>query len=151
MKRVTAVKRAGEWDAQTASDVVVLDAQDRHRRRIVFVGEEGACYLLDLSRPAQLRNGDGLLLESGTCIRVAAKSEALVEVAVANAAALARLAWHLGNRHTEVQFIGERLRIRRDHVLEEMLRGLDAELTVIESAFDPEPGVHAHHGRDDDA
>ena len=61
MKRVTAVKRAGEWDAQTASDVVVLDAQDRHRRRIVFVGEEGACYLLDLSRPAQLRNGDGLL------------------------------------------------------------------------------------------
>jgi urease accessory protein len=130
---------------QTASDSVLLDAQDRHRRRIVFVGEEGACYLLDLPRPAQLRNGDALVLETGACVRVAAKSEPLVEIEAADGHALARLAWHLGNRHTEVQVIGERLRIRRDHVLEEMLRGLGAHLTAFEAPFDPEDGAYAQH------
>ena len=64
-----------------------------------------------------------------------------------------RLAWHLGNRHTEVQVIGERLRIRRDHVLEDMLRGLGARLTPLEAPFDPEAAAphaheHADHGHD---
>jgi hypothetical protein len=60
----------------------------------------------------------------------------------ADASALARLAWHLGNRHTEVQVVGTKLRIRRDHVLEEMLRGLGAALTPLQAPFDPEGGAH---------
>ena len=58
-----------------------------------------------------------------------------------------RLAWHLGNRHTDVQIVGERIRIRRDHVLEDMLRGLGAQVTPLNAAFDPETGaphIHAH-------
>jgi urease accessory protein len=144
MQRVAAIKRAGEWDARAASDVVVLDAQDRQKRRIVFVGEQGACYLLDLPRPAQLRDGDALELENGARVRVVGRPEPLVEVSAASARELSRLAWHLGNRHAEVQFVGERLRIRRDHVLEEMLRGLGAQLAVIEAPFDPEGGAHRH-------
>ena len=61
---------------------------------------------------------------------------------------LARLAWHLGNRHTDVQVIGERLRIRRDHVLEEMLRRLGARLTPVEAPFEPERGAYEHHAHD---
>jgi urease accessory protein len=147
MQRVAAIKRAGEWDRHAASDVVVLDAQDRHRRRVVFVGERGACYLLDLPQPAQLRDGDALELETGAHVRVVGRPEPLVEVSAANQRALMRFAWHLGNRHTEVQFIGDRLRIRRDHVLEEMLRGLGAQLAIIEAPFDPEGGAH-QHGRE---
>jgi urease accessory protein len=68
---------------------------------------------------------------------------------------LIRLAWHLGNRHTDVQIAGDRLRIRRDHVLEEMVAGLGAKVTAVDAPFDPEPGaprghVHEHehdHGR----
>ncbi len=57
-----------------------------------------------------------------------------------------RLAWHLGNRHTDVQIVGDRLRIRRDHVLEEMLRGLGAHLAPLDAPFDPEPAApHEHH------
>ena len=52
-----------------------------------------------------------------------------------------RLAWHLGNRHTDVQIVGDRLRIRRDHVLEEMLRGLGAHVAPLEAPFDPETGA----------
>jgi urease accessory protein len=146
MKRVSDIKPAGAWDAGAAADFVVLDAQDRHRRRVVFVGEHGATYLLDLPRPAQLRDGDALVIEGGTVVRVTGKPEALVEIAAANAQELARLAWHIGNRHTEVQIVGDRLRIRRDHVMEDMLRGLGATLSYVDAVFDPEHGAYAHHG-----
>ena len=146
MKRVSGIKPAGGWDAARAADFVVLDAQDRHRRRVVFVGEHGATYLLDLPRPAQLRDGDALVIEDGTLVRIAGKAEPLVEIAAADAHELARLAWHIGNRHIEVQIAGDRLRIRRDHVLEEMLRGLGATLTFVDAVFDLEHGAYAQHG-----
>jgi urease accessory protein len=146
MKRVTAIRPAGEWDASAACDAIVLDAQDRHRRRVVFVGEEGATYLLDLPRPAQLRDGDALVIEDGALVRVTGKPEPLVEIAAASAHELARLAWHIGNRHTEVQIVGDKLRIRRDHVLEVMLRGLGASLSYVDAVFDPERGAYAHDG-----
>jgi urease accessory protein len=146
MKRVTAIRQAGEWDAAAARDFIVLDAQDRHRRRVVFVGEQGATYLLDLPRPAQLRDGDALEIEDGALVRVIGKPEPLIEITSASAHELARLAWHIGNRHTEVQIVGDGLRIRRDHVLEEMLRGLGATLTCIDAVFDPEHGAYAQGG-----
>lgn len=146
MLRIAAVVSRSELDHSRIIDRVLLDATDRHRRRVVLVGEEGATYLLNLSEPRQLREGDGLVLEDGNIVRVAGKPEQLVEVAAVDASSLARLAWHIGNRHTEVQIIGDRLRIRRDHVLEEMLRGLGASLTPLEAPFDPEPGAYDHHG-----
>jgi urease accessory protein len=148
MKRVTAIKPAGQWDPSAARDTIVLDAQDRHRRRVVFVGAEGATYLLDLPRPAQLRDGDALVIEDGAVVRVTGKPEPLVEISATNAQELARLAWHIGNRHIEVQIAGDALRIRRDHVLEEMLRGLGATLSYIDAVFDPEHGAYAHGGHD---
>jgi urease accessory protein len=92
-----------------------------------------------------LRDGDGLLLDDGAIVRVAGRPEPLVEIAAANASELARLAWHIGNRHIDVQIAGDRLRIRRDHVIEDMLRGLGARLTPIEAPFEPEGGAYAHH------
>ncbi|MBI5910516.1 MAG: urease accessory protein UreE [Betaproteobacteria bacterium] len=155
MKRVADIKPANSWDASTAVDFVVLDAQDRHRRRIVFVGEHGATYLLDLPKPALLRNGDGLLLDDGSIVRVTGKLEPLIEICAASPREMARIAWHIGNRHTDMQLAGDKLRIRRDHVLEDMLHGLGAMLTFIEAPFDPESGAyqqgHAHgHDRNKD-
>jgi urease accessory protein len=145
MKRVTEIKPVSVWNADAACDFVILDAQDRHRRRVVFVGEHGATYLLDLPRPAQLRDGDGLLLEDGTLVRVTGKAEPLVEVTAATAHELALIAWHLGNRHTDVQVTGNTLRIRRDHVLEAMLRGLGGALSYVDAPFDPEGGAYERH------
>lgn len=156
MKRVADIKLLNRWDPAAAIDFIVLDAQDRYRRRVVFVGEHGATYLLDLSKPAQLRDGDGLLLEDGSMVRVVGKPEPLVEISAKNPNELARIAWHIGNRHTEVQLIGEKLRLRRDRVLEDMLRGIGASLAFVEAPFDPESGAYHHdhdhgHGRDDRA
>jgi urease accessory protein len=130
-------------------DRVVLDADERHRRRIVLTGEGGTRFLLDLPHATALHDGDGLVLEDGAVVRVVGKREALVEIAAANPRELARLAWHIGNRHTEVEIAGERLRIRRDSVLEEMLRGLGAQLSFIEAPFQPEPGAYGHAHRHD--
>ena len=149
MRRASEVRLAGTWNATAAVDRVVLDADERHRRRVVLTGERGITFLLDLPRATALRDGDGLVLEDGAIVRVAGKPEPLVEIAAPSAHELARLAWHIGNRHIDVQVVGETLRIRRDHVLEEMLRGLGARLTPVEAAFDPEPGAYGH-GHDHD-
>jgi urease accessory protein len=129
-------------------DRVVLDAGDRHRRRIALTGERGTEFLLDLDEAVALRDGDGLVLDDGAVVLVAGAPEALVEIRAAGALDCARLAWHLGNRHTDVQIVGDKIRIRRDRVLEEMLRGLGAHLTPLEAPFDPEQGApHGHrHG-----
>jgi urease accessory protein len=145
MKRANAVKTAGLWDNASAVDCVTLDAQERHRRRVVLTGERGTTFLLDLPQATALRDGDGLVLEDGTIVRVAGRPEPLVEIAAANTHELARLAWHIGNRHVDVEIVGDRLRMRRDHVIEDMLRGLGAQLSPIEAPFDPELGAYVHH------
>jgi urease accessory protein len=151
VKRASQVLRAGAWRAAEASDRVVLDADERYRRRIVMTGERGGKFLLDLPEAAALRDGDGLLLDDGAIVAVVARPEPLVEVAAAGTAEqtaiMARLAWHLGNRHAEVEIVGDKLRMRRDHVLEELLAGLGAVVTPIEAPFEPERGAYRHgHG-----
>jgi len=88
------------------------------------------------------------VLDDGSIVRVVGKPEPLVEIE-ASAADRLRIAWHIGNRHIEVQVVGEKLRIRRDHVIEAMLAGLGANLTPVEAPFDPEQGAYAHPHDDD--
>jgi urease accessory protein len=145
MRRAYAVRQAGQWDNAAAIDRIVLDANERHRRRLVLTAERGTTLLLDLPHATTLKDGDGLVLDDGAVVGVIGKPEPLLEIAAANAVALARLAWHLGNRHADVQVVGERLRIRRDHVLAEMLERLGAQVTAIEAAFDPEAGAYDSH------
>jgi urease accessory protein len=145
MKRAHAVKPAGHWDSAGAIDQILLDAHDRHRRRVVLTGERGTTFLLDLPRATALRDGDGLVLDDGGIVRIVGRPEPLIEIAATGGHELARLAWHIGNRHVEVQIVGDRLRIRRDHVIEDMLRGLGARLSPIEAPFDPEHGAYGEH------
>jgi urease accessory protein len=147
VKRGWAVRRAGFWNPADAADFVVLDASDRHRRRITLKGERGTEFLLDLDEAVALRDGDGIMLDDGGVVLVAGQAESLAEVAVRTPLALVQLAWHLGNRHTDVQIVGDRLRIRRDHVLEEMAAGLGATVTAIDAAFEPEAAA-PHHEHD---
>lgn len=145
MRRACEVRPAGAWNEASAVDSIALDAQERHRRRIVLTAERGTQFLLDLPQAAALRDGDGLLLDDGGIVRVAGRPEPLLEIRAASAEQLARLAWHIGNRHVEMQITGDALRIRRDHVIEAMLTGLGARVMQIEAPFAPEAGAYAHH------
>jgi urease accessory protein len=146
MRRVIEIRRAGQWDAITATDRITLDAGDRHRRRVVLKAEGGISILLDWPQPVLLKDGDGLLLDNGALVQVVGEPEPLLELGARSPLALLRLAWHIGNRHADVQISGERLRIRRDHVLEEMAAGLGAMVVPIEAPFDPEPAFSHEHG-----
>lgn len=142
---ITRVMPAGGWVGR-AADMVLLDYDGRHRRRVVLTGVSGARYLLDLAEAAHLKDGDGLELAAGGVIQVVAKAEPLLEVRAESPEALLRLAWHIGNRHVAAQVLPDRLLIRRDHVIAHMLEHQGAHVQEIEAPFDPEGG--AYHGRD---
>jgi len=150
MRRAIEVRVAGDWSVRLEVDRVVLDADDRHRRRTVLTGEAGTTFLLDLPRATVLGDGDGLLLDDGGIVRVAGLAEPLVEISAATPVQLVRLAWHLGNRHTDVEVAAGKLRIRRDHVLEDMVARLGASAVQLMAPFSPEP-ASPHHRHDDRA
>ncbi|MFL1461920.1 urease accessory protein UreE [Roseococcus sp. DSY-14] len=129
------------------ADTVTLDFDDRFRRRRRYRADGGLDFLLDLPEAAVLRHGDGLLLEDGRAVAVRAAPEALLEVTAGEAIGLPRLAWHLGNRHLPAEMDGARILIRRDHVIEEMLRGLGAGLREVTAPFNPEGGAYGEHNR----
>jgi urease accessory protein len=146
MQRVKEIKPAGSWVITADTDRVTLDADDRTRRRIVLAGEKGTELLIDFESPVTLHDGDGLMLDDGSIVLVSGMPEPLAEIAARSPREFVRLAWHLGNRHTDVQIVGSRIRIRRDHVLEEMLRGLGATVTLIDAPFEPHATVPHSHG-----
>ena len=142
MIRATQVRGQYRW-AEAPADTVVLDFDDRHRRRMAMTGTRGLEFLLDLEHAVALRGGDALVLEDGRLVEVVAAPEPLVEIRGADPVHLVRIAWHLGNRHLPTQIAGKGRRIRRDHGIEEMVRGLGARVIEIEAPFDPEGGAYA--------
>ena len=143
MIRATRSLPAGTWSGRPV-DTVVLDFDQRHRRRVTMAGAGGFAFLLDLADAIPLRDGDGLKLEDGRFVAVKAAAEPLAEITAQGPAHLLRVAWHLGNRHLPTQLLADRLRIRRDHVIEEMVRGLGANVAIVSAPFDPEGGAYAH-------
>jgi urease accessory protein len=146
MIRATQVRAKHRW-TEAPADTVVLDFDDRHRRRMAITGTRGLEFLLDLENATVLRGGDALVLDDNRLIEVVAAPEPLAEIRGSDPQHLVRIAWHLGNRHLPTQISAKGLRIRRDHVIEAMVKGLGARVLEIEAPFDPEGGAYAGGGR----
>jgi urease accessory protein len=125
--------------------------RQKSRMRLIIesgarAGEEAG---FELPRGTVLRDGELISTASGECLRIVAAAEDLIHIEAASPTALARIAYHLGNRHVPLQ-IGEGwLRLQYDHVLENMVRGLGGTVAMVEAGFDPESGAygfgrHAH-------
>lgn len=145
MLRADKVIPAGHWSGAPA-DTVVLNFDERYRRRVAMTGVGGLEFLLDLAEATMLRGGDGLRLEDGRVVEVVAEPEPLAEIRAADALALTRVAWHLGNRHLMTEVTPKALRIRRDSVIEAMAEGLGARVVALEAPFNPEGGAYAKAG-----
>jgi urease accessory protein len=146
--RATSIKLKGTWSGNPI-DRVTLDYDGRHRRRLALVSDGGTRFLLDLVQTTVLSNGDALVLEDGNLIEVNCALETLIEVNCPDQKDLTRIAWHLGNRHLPTEISGNSLWIRSDHVIEEMLKSLGAEVRKVSKPFQPERGAYdeAHnHG-----
>lgn len=138
LPRAHAVDRGG---AQPDQDHVALDYEGRFLRRRRLETAAGRAILVDLPEVTSLDDGDALVLSDGSAIAVRAAPEALLAV---RGPSLARLAWHIGNRHTPCRIESDRLLIREDHVLADMLRRLGAEVTPLSAPFTPEGGAYGH-------
>jgi urease accessory protein len=145
MIRASQVRARHRW-TDAPADTVVLGFDDRHRRRMAMTGTRGLEFLLDLENAVVLRGGDALVLDDGRLVEVVAAPEPLVEIRGSDPHHLVRVAWHLGNRHLPTQIMAKGLRIRRDHVIEAMVKGLGARVIGIEAPFDPEGGAYAGDG-----
>lgn len=143
MIRATEVLSAGHWNKAGEADTIELPHDGRHRRRIAMRGAKDTVFLLDLAEATMLHDGDGLKLQDGRIVRVIAASEPIAEITASDTHHLSRIAWHLGNRHVPAQILNDRIRIGRDHVLEELMVKLGAKVSRIEAPFDPEGGAYA--------
>ena len=127
---------------------LVLPFELRQKSRLRTTVKGGEEIGLFLERGTVLRDGECLQADDGRVVRVNAAEEDLLEVRCTDARALARAAYHLGNRHTPVQVGAGWLRLAAD-----MLRGRGATVTPIRAPFEPEAGAYAagHHAHSGDA
>jgi urease accessory protein len=129
--------RSGQWP-RLATGRVVLGYEDRFLRRKRLVMASGDAFLVDLAETTNLLAGDAFELDDGRLVEIAAAEEPVLVIR----GDLVRLAWHIGNRHTPCQIEPDRLVIRADHVLADMLRGLGATVTETQGPFTPEGGAY---------
>jgi len=134
-----------------AKSRLVLPFDLRQKSRLRARLESGEEVALMLPRGEILRGGDLLAASDGRVVEVVAQAENVLHVECDGAQALARAAYHLGNRHVPVQVGDGYLRLAADHVLEAMLEGLGARITAMRAPFEPEAGAyggghHHHHG-----
>jgi urease accessory protein len=152
---LTATERLNERRPADAQLVLPFELRSRSRLRArLSTGEEIGVLL---PRGQVLRGGDLLHASDGRVIEIVAAAEAVSTVHGADAPALARAAYHLGNRHVALQVGDGWLRFLHDHVLDDMVRGLGLQVRCEQAPFEPECGayssssggsaVHAHPHR----
>ncbi|WP_280548104.1 urease accessory protein UreE [Halomonas sp. 11-S5] len=143
-------ERLGPITASQADDTLTLPFDQRVLGRLKAVSDAGCQLGLFLDRGPVLRDGEGLRAENGEVVRVRAAVEPVVTARIAAGLPLARLAYHLGNRHVQLA-LGEDeeggfVRFPPDHVLEELAERLGARLAHHQAPFDPESGAYSHSG-----
>jgi urease accessory protein len=118
-----------------------LPFEQRQKSRLRAQAENGEELALILPRGRVLRGGDRVAATDGREVEIVAAPEKLLHI---QSAELARVAYHLGNRHVPLQVGPGFLRIAEDHVLEEMARKLGARVSHVEAPFEPEAGAYGH-------
>jgi urease accessory protein len=120
---------------------LTLPFEQRQKSRLRAQADNGEEVALILPRGRVLRGGDRVATTDGREVEIVAAAEKLLHI---ESAELARVAYHLGNRHVPLQVGPGFLRIAEDHVLEEMARKLGARVSHVEAPFEPEAGAYGH-------
>ena len=132
-------------EAATPQAVLTLPFESRQKSRLHTRLDDHTEVALLLPHGTVLRHGDVLRADNGLLIAVHAAAEAVSTVTAADAGAFARACYHLGNRHVPLQIGDAWLRYLRDHVLDDLVRGLGLSVAHAAQPFEPEAGAYAHH------
>ncbi len=101
--------------------------------------------ILQLPREGKLNDGDILSTnESNFYIEIIAKTENLLEISSNSKIELIKTAYHLGNRHVEVEIEDDILLTKSDYVIENMLKNFNVDIVNTQKKFYPERGAHSH-------
>lgn len=131
-------------EASNVDDTLTLPFELRQKSRLLATLASGRPILLQLPRGNVLRHGALLVTNEGSVVQVRSAAEVLSVVSSKDAEALARAAYHLGNRHVALQIGDGRLAYLHDHVLDDMLQRLGFSPRVVEEPFEPEQGAYGH-------
>ncbi len=119
--------------------------RNRSRQRVTLdSGEEAGLFL---ERGTVLRGGDLLRNDKGFTVEIVAATESLSTVVCSDVLQLARLCYHLGNRHVDLQIDTHGISYPHDHVLDEMIGGLGFQTVTQEAPFEPESGAYDDTGQ----
>jgi len=131
------------------ASVVALDWDTRQKSRFEALDSAGRRLAVFLPRGRIVRGGDVLVGEDGSLIRVEALAQPILVVtapaggdAASASLALAKAAYHLGNRHVPLEVRADRLVLEPDHVLAELLARMGLDVATTSGAFEPEPGAY---------
>ncbi|KQU74895.1 MULTISPECIES: urease accessory protein UreE [unclassified Rhizobacter] len=137
---------------------VELDWDVRQKSRFDATDSQGRTLGVFLPRGTAVRGGDVLVAEDGSLIRVVAAPQPVLVVTHCTQHGtpfdLLRAAYHLGNRHVQLELKPDHLKLEPDHVLADMLRQMHLIVNPASAAFEPEGGAyaagggHGHHGHD---
>ena len=101
--------------------------------------------ILQLPREGKLNDGDILSTnEFNFYIEIIAKTEDLIEISSNSKIELIKTAYHLGNRHVEVEIEEDILLTKGDYVIENMLKNFNVDIVNTQKKFFPERGAHSH-------
>jgi urease accessory protein len=126
---------------------VVLDWDTRQKSRFDTEDSLGRTLGVFLPRGSTVRGGDVLVAEDGSLVKVVAQPQAVMRITACAVHGtpfdLVRAAYHLGNRHVQIELTPEHLQIEPDHVLAEMLQKMHLDVTELLAPFEPEGGAYA--------
>jgi urease accessory protein len=142
--RAEKVLAAGEATGAADAGIELAHDERRLRRKALPLGD-GSRILVDFLEPVTLRAGDRLVLDDGRQVEVRAAPEELLEIVPRDPVHLAELAWHIGNRHLAAAIEANRILILHDHVIDDMLKGLGAEVRHVVAPFEPLRGAYGGH------
>ena len=137
-------ERTGVTTQPALTLTLPFELRQRSRLRVTLSSGDEAALLL--TRGSVLRGGDALLLSDGRAVRVEAALESVSTVRSDDPQKLARVAYHLGNRHVPVEIGKGFVRYLHDHVLDGMVRTLGLDVASESAAFEPEAGAYGGHG-----
>ena len=124
-----------------------LDWDVRQKSRFDATDSTGRALGVFLPRGSVVRGGDVLVAEDGSLVVVKAAAQPVMVVRHCaehgSPFDLLRAAYHLGNRHVQLQLAPDRLLLERDHVLADLLRRMPLDVADADAAFEPEAGAYA--------
>ena len=142
MKKIISIIKAGRISKEKCQDIIILDYDNRNKRRSVMKTENNQKIILDLKNLKVIDDQSVFVLDDDSYVFVKSKPEKLLQITANNSKKLNQIIWHIGNRHTAAEIENKIFYISYDYVLEDMIIKLGGKVESVKRPFNPEKGAY---------